>query len=360
MAAVLAGCAPSGLHYTLTANAYGPNALQPPRAAAHAKPRRLHLRLQGGAACRALHGGYDGGALFGFAWRLRNRDVGVMVDSRLSHFHGNLPVPLLHGIQSLHNTLESAVGAGCLSPEASQTLLRRTAADVALDPGLAQRIVFGAYGTQQYIDIAGAVELDLTYALHQNQPRRYDRGYVARRYRFRSHDGLGRGWLQLRSTRVQNAPVPHHIPPAPIPLPLAGPPVYLRLFFYLRIAPNAHDVALVAARTHAALAQATTILHHNPRSCASMRVPGIRCLVTPADDTLEAGIAVTVQGVAVAAPLPGSVRQALNAAGLYDTNTLARTLRVLRPYQGHLIPVHAPNPDALLDLVLSGGERISW
>lgn len=360
LTAALAGCAPTGLHYTLAAGSYGGGLLQPPRVAAKARLRHLDLRLRGGSACELLHAAYHGDTQFGFSWVLHHRRLSVTLAPALSRFTGNLPVPLLRGVQNLHTTLDAAISADCLTPLAAHSLLRRITASVTLDAGLAQRIIFGAYGTQEYIDIDGPVELALTYARNQHLPRRYDLGYVARRYRFRVHDRLGRGWLQLRSTRVQGTPRPAPVPSAPIPLPLTGPPVYLRLFFYLRIAPNQHDVALVAARTHAALAQATAILHHDPRSCATMQVANARCAVVPNDDTLEAGIAVTVEGKPVAAPLPGSVRQALNAAGIYDTGKLAPTLRVLRPWHGHLIPVHAANPGALLNLVLSGGEQISW
>lgn len=360
MAGALAGCAPAGLYYTLTAAKYGPGLLQPPRLATPAKLKHLHLKLRSGAACSALRAGYDGNALFGFAWTLEHRRLDVALAPKLRRFRVNLPVPLLRGIQRLQTTLATAAGAGCLTPAAAHSLLRRITTNATLDPGLAQQIILGAYDTQGYIDIGGPVELDLTYALNQHQPKRYDLGFVARRYRFRTHDRQGRGWLQLRATQVHDAPKPRHVPPAPIALPVAGPPVYLRLFFYLRIAPNQHDVALVAARTHTALARATAILHHHPRSCAAMHVAGVRCTVSPENDTLQAGIAVTVQGTPAAAPLPGSVRQALNAAGFFDTDKIALTLRVLRPFHGRLVPVRAASPGGLLHLILSGGERISW
>lgn len=334
--------------------------LEPPRATVNAKPQRLHLQLRGGIRCPALAGSYDGFATFGFSWRLQRRRLNVVLASRLSRFRGNLPVPLLHGIEKLHDTVDSAIAAGCLTPLTSQKLLRKITSSITLDPGLAQQILFGAYATQEYIDIGGPVELGLTYAVNSKEPKRYDLGYVARRYRFRSHDRYGRGWLELQATHVRDAPKPRRIPPAPIPLPVTGPPVYLRLFFYLRIAPNEHDVALVAARTHAGLAQATAVLRRHPRACVSLAVPGVRCIVAPEDDTLEARIAVRVEGRPEAVPLPGRVSQALAAAGVYDPSRVVATLRVLRPWHGRLIPVQAAEGSALLQLVLSGGEAVSW
>lgn len=354
-AATATACAPAGIHYV-----YRGGVLRPPGQGVREERARLVLKLSGSRACRAMRANYDGWYPFNLSWDLHRRRVQVMLGPALQRLQGNMPVPLLRGIRRLHTTLAAAIGQGCVTPLAGRKLLRQVASSLALDPGLAQQIIFGAYATQEYIDIGGPVELGLTYALYPSEPTRYDLGYVARRYRFRSRDQHGRGWLELQATDVRDAPRPRDIPPAPIPLPVTGPPVYLRLFFYLRIAPNEHDVALVAARTHAGLAQATSVLRRHPRACVTLAVPGVRCIVAPEDDTLEARIAVRVQGRPEAVPLPGRVSQALAAAGVYDPDKVVATLRVLRPWHGRMIPVQAANGDALLQLVLSGGEAISW
>ncbi|MGH9488745.1 MAG: hypothetical protein ACRD04_14305 [Terriglobales bacterium] len=366
MIALQAACAPAGLHYTLSPQRFAmPPILVPPRIAAQAqaKPRLLRLKLRAAPGCAALSAGFDGEALFGFGWQLRHRRLTVTLWPQLSRFTGSLPESLLDGIGLLHTTLERAVAANCLTPLASQTLLRRLGASIPLPADLAQQLVFGPYGSarQQFIDITGPVELGLTYALNQRQPGRYDLGYVARRYRFHVHDRSGRGWLQLRSAAILNAPQTRRIPAPPMALPDSGPPVYLRLFFYLRLAPNRHDVALVSASTHAALARATLALRQRPWACDTLGVPGVRCVVVPNDDTLEAEVAVRIQGRPEAVPLPATVAQALETVNADDSKVLP-ALRVLRPWRGREIPVTPPPGQraALLRLVLAGGEEISW
>lgn len=291
---------------------------------------------------------------------MRARRVTVVLAPKLGNFSGSLPVNLLRGIAALHTALDRAVAAGCTTPLASQALLRGMVASFPLGSDVAQQMILGAYRVQESIDITGPVELGMTYALDARRPGRYDLGYVARLYRFRVHDRLGRGWLELRSAAVRDAPTRHPIPAPPIALPTHGPPVYLRLFFYLRIAPNQHDVALVAARTQAAMTQATAVLRQRPWACPGFHVPGADCVPVPTDDTLEARIAIRVQGRQEAVPLLGTVAQALQTAGASAAQVLP-TLQVLRPWRGREIPVVVQGPRRqLLGLVLAGGEQITW
>jgi len=349
----MAGCAPARLHYELR-----PPVLAPPQQPATATPRQVRLRLADAPACRALASSYDGTA-FGLSWTLEPRHLQIVTNPRLSGFTQSLPVELLRGIQQLHTLLDRAVGDGCLSPAAEHGALRRIAEGAPLAPDVAQVAVLGPYTVQAYIDVGDPVRLHLTYGLLPNQPGRYDLGYVAREYRLVVDTNDGRGHLELAQTAVFNARAPRVVPPAPVELASSVARFY-RLFFFLRVSASNHGVALLGADTRAKLDEASHAVLLEPRRCLTLSWPGVSCALVEPPVGLDAGLRVWVQGRPVVAALPGTVRQALEAAGIYDASRMLSTLRVERPWRGRLIPVTAISPHVLLGLLLLGGERIRY
>ncbi len=120
-------------------------------------------------------------------------------------------------------------------------------------------------------------------------------------------------------------------------------------------------MALIAGASHAALDAATRALLAKPNQCRVLAVAGARCTVMPPDVGLEARLRVRVEGRWTTVAITATVGQALRAAGVREPAQVAPTLHVLRPYGAGYAPVLPDGPpDALLGLLLSGGETISW
>lgn len=350
------GCGPA-LQYHLQPLGTGAT-LVPPSRSDH--PQQIQVGLVHDSACSRLSGGFAD-SRFGFLWRLDRSKLQLVLDPSLGRFTGNLPIPLLDGIQGLRDNLDRAVAAGCLPEEKRSQLLRRVTESIAIAPDLAQTVVLGPYATQRYVDLRGNMQLTLSYALQANQPGRYDLGYVSRQYRLADTTPDGRGVLRLTSVQIHHAAVvPAEAPPPPMTLPLAQPPQFFRLFFYLRRSDADHDVALLNAASLVALEAATHALLSRPGICAKLAVAGAACRLAPPDVGMDAEVTVEVQGRRVAVPLPATVDQAMLAAGGPRAGGVLATLTVWRPYHGRLIPVVPTDRWLLPNFVLSGGERIRW
>ncbi|HET9784474.1 MAG TPA: hypothetical protein VFP94_05865 [Terriglobales bacterium] len=317
------------------------------------------MNLANTASCRALRAGYDGD-LFGLQWSLSERHLLVRLDPKLGLISGNLPVPLLNGLQALHTTLEQASVHGCLTPAAVGEVLRKAVEAVPLAPDLAQQMQFGPYALRDYVDIGGPIELAFTYALTPGQPNRYDLGYVERMYRLHPDVADGRGHLLLASSAVKSATAHGRLPRPPLAMPDGGI-WFFRLFFDLRRSPSDHSVALVWASSPATLVAASEGILSRPDRCDNWDLAGSGCVAAPRWVGLEARVRVKVEGRWEGVPLPATVEMALHTAGAPTDPRRLKRLRVLRPYRGRETAViSGGGPAILLQLTLDGGEEISW
>ena len=324
------------------------------------RPARLVVRLARRPACRALTAAFRGPAV-GLSWALEHGTVQVDVEPVVTRFVAGAPLELLDGLRGLRATLASAAARGCLTPAQVRATFARIAGSMPLSPALAQSVLLGPFVAQMFLDVGDPVELQLTYALHRRRPGRYDLGYVAQTYRLTDVRPDGRGRLRLAATAVRSAPPSARPIPPPIELAGGATPAYFRLFFYLRRSPSDHDVALIAGASHAALDAATHALLARPNQCGVLTVAGVRCIVMPPDVGLEARLRVRVKGRWTTVPITATVAQALRAAGVRPPARVLPTLRVLRPYGAGYAPVLPEGPPAsLLQLLLSGGEQITW
>jgi hypothetical protein len=81
------------------------------------------------------------------------------------------------------------------------------------------------------------------------------------------------------------------------------------------------------------------------------------CQPIPRFSAIAPVLRVTVNGESVFVGIRGTASEAIQAAGLAPQE---RTWVVERPWRGRLLPEEvAARPEALLDLVLLGGERIT-
>lgn len=355
-AVAAAGCTAPPMRYSLRGTGAF-TLLVPPSPPGNGRPRTLNVSLRGAQPCGTLNASWSNPAL-GLSWSVARRRLEVTLWPSITRIPSSgMPLPLLDGIQQLRAALDDAVTRGCLPQLAEAKALRQIVESAPMSPAVAQQIVYGPYAAQQFIDIGRGTGLAFSYALDPAHPDRYDLGYVEQAFRFQAKASDGRGRLVPTPARVLAAPA--HSRPAPSPpvaIPTAGP-AFFRLFFYLRDSHSDHNVALLRATTRPDLDSATQFLLAAPGRCSRLPQASTTCLLIPSDVGLEARILVRVGGHEVGVPLPATVKQALQAAGFYDLQRLD-TLRVWRPYHGREIQVSATGTPALLDFVLSGGERI--
>lgn len=356
LTAAAAGCTALPMQYTLRGSGAF-TLLVPPSPPATGQPHTLNVSLRGPQPCGTLSAWWSDPAL-GLSWSVGRRRLAVTLWPSITRIPPNgMPLALLDGIHKLRAALDDAVARGCLPQRAETKALRRIVESAPMSPAIAQQIVYGPYAAQQFIDIGPGTGLEFSYALDTAHPDRYDLGYVEQAFRFQAEASNGRGRLIPTPARVLAAPA--HSRPTPSPpmaIPTAGP-AFFRLFFYLRDSHSNHNVALLSAATRPDLKAATQFLLAAPGRCSRLAQPRTTCLLIPSDVGLEARILVRVGGREIGVPLPATVKQALQAAGFYDLQRL-QTLRVWRPYHGREIQVSATGTPALLDFVLSGGERI--
>jgi hypothetical protein len=126
----------------------------------------------------------------------------------------------------------------------------------------------------------------------------------------------------------------------------------IRLFFLTRAARSDNDVTIIGARSAALLELATERFQVDPDNYCKQEGEGVVCRAIPAGIAVAPMVAVVVNGTAVYVPPGSTVRQAAPAA--------PDSVRVMRRYGAQYLPVQ-PQADARLsNIVLLGGERISW
>jgi hypothetical protein len=104
------------------------------------------------------------------------------------------------------------------------------------------------------------------------------------------------------------------------------------------------------ARTKTALA--------DPAVCEKLAAP---CRALPHKVGVNPYLAVNVQDREVTVPLGANVAAAIEAAGVKNPDSVLPQLSVLRAFRNKLVPVAFDwQSRAILNLQLTGGERISW
>jgi hypothetical protein len=132
---------------------------------------------------------------------------------------------------------------------------------------------------------------------------------------------------------------------------------FYRLFLKADNGGRAVTQMIITAQTRAELEDRTKAIDANPSLCSGR--DGL-CVPIPRRAAVNVWIAVSVNGTEVRVR-GGTVRTALEAAGEKDSKRLVPRLRIQRLYAGKLARLEFDRTtDDILDLVLTGGETISW
>jgi len=134
---------------------------------------------------------------------------------------------------------------------------------------------------------------------------------------------------------------------------------YFRLFFLTRISTADHDIAILSARNATRLDEETKALNQNPSDCGKPAMP--MCILVPQEVAVVPHIVMTVNGKETPVLAGSRLRDAILAGGEKNPARVLATLSVERFYAGVLTRVDFDRSSpAILDLPLSGGERIAW
>ncbi len=116
---------------------------------------------------------------------------------------------------------------------------------------------------------------------------------------------------------------------------------------------------VVAARTQAELERSTAALNAGTAACEKLRKE--LCVAIPKGVGINPLVEVTVNGKVVAVPWRATVGEAIEAGGEGDPATVLPRLAVYKPYRSQVAQVEFDRASpAILELILAGGERISW
>jgi len=238
---------------------------------------------------------------------------------------------------------------GCLSGAESNALAERIIDHLAIPSSMAYRLRYGEYILDGYLDLDPRFRLKLVEPLRENSEVV---GFTSHYYMLDAAPGGGvtvrAGEAEInRLSVITHATARDH---ALLHLPAGA--THVRFFFRTWSVRQDRRIALIAASTSPALAEATRAFEANPEEwCAHAA-----CVEVPKDAVIGPELAVTVNGATRYLPVGSSL------AELYYTAKLKpETLRVERPFEGRLAPVEFSGPkNNMLNFVPAGGERITW
>jgi hypothetical protein len=132
---------------------------------------------------------------------------------------------------------------------------------------------------------------------------------------------------------------------------------FYRLFLKADVEGNAITQMVITAPTRAELDRQTKAIDADASLCGA---PDGLCVAVPRRAAIDVWLAVQVNGREVRVR-GGTVRGAIQAAGEKDAARVMPTLAVERPYRGGLARVEFDRASTdILEVMLLGGERISW
>ncbi len=132
---------------------------------------------------------------------------------------------------------------------------------------------------------------------------------------------------------------------------------FYRLFY--KTDQGTMKIMLISAVTRAELDERTQALVADPLACE--RLTKEACIPVPKGVAVNPDVVVLVNGRELALPVRSNLHRAIMAAGEKNAGRLLPRLTVRKLYAGKPVPVEfdGGSPD-ILNLVLSGGEVISW
>jgi hypothetical protein len=116
---------------------------------------------------------------------------------------------------------------------------------------------------------------------------------------------------------------------------------------------------IVGATSKADFDRRIKLLEGGVASCQALN--NEMCVTIPKRAAINPMVSATVNGKEIFLHWGANVRNAIEAGGEYQANTVLPQLRVLKSFRGRSTPLEFDRTDpAVLNLILMGGEEISW
>jgi hypothetical protein len=163
----------------------------------------------------------------------------------------------------------------------------------------------------------------------------------------------------LYTDRHINGKVERRAGPATTPFRFPEDTAFYRLFY--KSWRNEFTPLAVGARTPVELERRIKLLEANAASASCDTLDGIMCIPIPKELGVTSLVAVTANGAEVLVARGVTVFNAIRTAGEDKPNNVLTNLKVYKQWNGRMIAVaFNPADEAILNLVLKGGEAISW
>ena len=278
-----------------------------------------------------------------------------------------------------------AEAQGCLAPHTGLNLAMRILESLPFDPSAAYRLLHADNIHKGYIDLGPQNELQVVSPVHKEgsasdalalettsvtgsgnhldvgvkaSPNLI--GYETAWYAFRlKPDGSGSTITPLGAERTIAGKKEPEAGPATNWFQFPAQAGYYRMFYKTDPADNGITEIVIGAPTPADLDRLTRAMSADTATCEKSE--STMCVVVPRQVAVNPFLHATVNGTDMRLNLGSSVRVAILAGGGSPRPADVPNLVVLKPYGGKLTPVEFSHGSAaIFDVVLPGGESISW
>ena len=278
-----------------------------------------------------------------------------------------------------------AEAQGCLAPHTGLNLAMRILESLPFDPSRAYRLLHADNISKGYIDLGPQNELQVVSpVLKQGTPSDAPIlettsvtgnggqlsvtvksspnliGYETAWYAFRlKPDGSGSTIAPLGAERTIAGKKEPAAGPATNWFQFPAQAGYYRMFYKTDPADNGITEIVIGAATPADLDRLTQAMGADNATCD--KSGSTMCVVVPRQVAVNPFLHATVNGADMRLNLGSSVRLAILAGGGSPRPADVPNLVVLKPYAGKLTPLEfSHSSPAIFDVVLLGGESISW
>jgi hypothetical protein len=278
---------------------------------------------------------------------------------------GMLVDPLL-AIDKFRLALAERQARGCLRATETERLRRAIVEDFPLPPAIAYFLQMGSYDITGYFDLTPDFRMQITSPIYPTGVEPSPKtllGYETANYMFVREGPDSRTRLRLASaTEVLIGAAPVEKRTLRNELPLSRSPAHFRLLFMTdeTTSDRITRAVLLSAPDETKLAQAVARRGNRPVDfCATLAIADLNCTILPKNFGVSPELRVRVNQKDAFVPVGGMVQEVLDLADR-EAGPPA-SLRVLRPFQGRLIPIKFDRSSRdILRLVLLPGDQITF
>jgi hypothetical protein len=274
----------------------------------------------------------------------------------------------------------------CLKPGEGMKLAGRVAESVPLEPAAAFRLLYSDEIQTGEVDLDAQTRLqvvspywrEMGVGLMADGPYKVEEtgsgynlvvtgkstenllGYETAVYQVqRKRTGIGYTIVPLYADRKIEGQTERSAQPAINYLRFSGDAAFYRVLY--KSWQNDFTAIVVAAHTPAELDERTKILNASGASASCEKLKGDMCIAIPRAVAVRPLMSVVVNGTEALMFRGTTVFQAIRSAGERQPESILARLKVRKGWNGQLIEVtFNPADTAILRLVLTGGESLSW